>query len=237
MSVWNRSHIFDSANLKTRSGKGSKSGLSTWAWGLTSGTTQSSQLDVDSSDSDFSALHSNVLSSQHGGVWRGLVSVGFDFHTTIIPAATKSSLRFLSLNYYSISPLVDETKDLTRNVLSLGLLVVHDTSRGGQDNVTELSSWQQVSSPSLDVVDLDVESWLDDTTLVESTVQLDNNLSGSVVVNVFEFSNVAVLLHNGEELDDHLGRRSDQDLSLSGLFGVVDGVEGVSQNRGSSHCE
>ena len=36
-----------------------------------------------------------------------------------------------------------------------------------------------------------------------------------------------VLLHDAEELDDDLGRRSDQDLSLSGLLGVVDGVERI----------
>lgn len=87
--------------------------------------------------------------------------------------------------------LVDETKDLASNVLSSGLLVVHDTSRGGQDNVTKLSRWQQVGDPLLNVVDTDVESWRDDTNLVESTVELDNNLTRSVVVNVLEVTNVA----------------------------------------------
>ncbi len=36
-----------------------------------------------------------------------------------------------------------------------------------------------------------------------------------------------VLLHNAEELDDDLGRWSDEDLSLSGLLGVVDGIERI----------
>ena len=45
-----------------------------------------------------------------------------------------------------------------------------------------------------------------------------------------------MLLHDRQELDDDLGRRSDQDLSLAGLLSVVDSVQGVSQNRGSSHC-
>ena len=36
-----------------------------------------------------------------------------------------------------------------------------------------------------------------------------------------------VLLHDAEELDDDLGARSDEDLSLSGLLGVVDGVERI----------
>ena len=36
-----------------------------------------------------------------------------------------------------------------------------------------------------------------------------------------------VLLHNAEELDDDLGRWSDEDLSLSGLLGVVDGIKRI----------
>lgn len=132
--------------------------------------------------------------------------------------------------------LVNETQDLTGDVLSLCFFVVHDTCRGGHDNVTELSSWQQVVGPSVNVVDLDVESWLDDTTLVQSTVQLDDNLTGSVVVDVFELANVTVLLHDGQELDDDLGGWSDQDLSLTGLFSVVDGVERICEDGGSGHC-
>ena len=140
---------------------------------------------------------------------------------------------FFSIDYRT--RLVDETQDLTRNVLSSGLLVVHDTSRGGQDDVTELSGRQQVVGPSLDVANLDVESWGDDTTLVQSTGQLHNNLSGSVVIDVLELANVAVFLHNLQELDDDLRRWSDQDLSLAGLFGVVDGVKGVSEHGSSGH--
>ena len=125
-------------------------------------------------------------------------------------------------------PLVNETQDLTRDVLSSGFFVVHNTSRGGQNDVTKLSGWQQVFSPLFNVSNLDVESWGNDTTLVQSTVQLDNDLTGSVVVDVFEFTNVAVLLHDLQELDDDLGRWSDQDLTLTGLFGVVDGVQSIS---------
>jgi len=36
-----------------------------------------------------------------------------------------------------------------------------------------------------------------------------------------------VLLHDTKELDDDLGGRSDQDLSLSGLLGVIDGIERI----------
>jgi hypothetical protein len=36
-----------------------------------------------------------------------------------------------------------------------------------------------------------------------------------------------VLLHDAEELDNDLGGRSDEDLSLSRLLSVVDGVERI----------
>lgn len=131
--------------------------------------------------------------------------------------------------------LVDETQNLTRDVLSLCFFVVHNTCRSGHDNVTKLSCWQQVVGPVVNVVDLDVESWLNDTTLVQSTVQLDDNLTGSVVIDKFKFTNVTVLLHNSQKLDNDLGRWSDQDLSLTGLFCVVDSVQCICEDGSSGH--
>lgn len=42
-------------------------------------------------------------------------------------------------------------------------------------------------------------------------------------------------LHDLEELDNDLGRRADQDLTLAGLLGIVDGVEGVVENGSANH--
>lgn len=42
-------------------------------------------------------------------------------------------------------------------------------------------------------------------------------------------------LHDLEELGDDLGGRSDHDLALAGLLGVVDGVEGIVENRSANH--
>lgn len=42
-------------------------------------------------------------------------------------------------------------------------------------------------------------------------------------------------LHNLEELDDDLGRRSDQDLALASLLGVVDGVERIVEDGSADH--
>lgn len=48
---------------------------------------------------------------------------------------------------------------------------------------------------------------------------------------------LTVLLHNFQELDDNLGRRSDQDLSFSGLLGIDDVVEAVVENGLSDHID
>jgi hypothetical protein len=41
-----------------------------------------------------------------------------------------------------------------------------------------------------------------------------------------------VLLHDVQEADDDLGGRTDQDLALASLLGVVDGVERIVQDGG-----
>jgi hypothetical protein len=91
----------------------------------------------------------------------------------------------------STHPLVEETDDLSGNVLATSLLVVHDTSGGGEDNVTELTSWQKLDDPLLEVTELDVVAWGDDTSLVETTVELDDDLAGAVVIDFLEFANVS----------------------------------------------
>lgn len=42
-------------------------------------------------------------------------------------------------------------------------------------------------------------------------------------------------LHDLEELDNDLGRRSDQDLALASLLGVVDGVERIVEDGSADH--
>jgi hypothetical protein len=44
-----------------------------------------------------------------------------------------------------------------------------------------------------------------------------------------------MLHHDCEEFNDDLRARPDQDLSLSSLFCVVDGLEGVAQNIHTNH--
>lgn len=105
--------------------------------------------------------------------------------------------------------------------------VVDDTSRGGENDVSELSGWEQVVLPFFHVGDGDVVSWGDNTAFVDSSVQVDDDLASSVVIDFFEFSDVTVLLHDSEELNDDLGAWSDQDLSLVSLFGVGDALKAI----------
>lgn len=86
--------------------------------------------------------------------------------------------------------LVEETNDLAGNVLSTGLLVVHDTSRGGEDDVAELTGRQQLDNPLLEVGETNVVAGGDDTGLVEAAVELNDDLAGAVVIDLLELANV-----------------------------------------------
>ena len=77
----------------------------------------------------------------------------------------------------------EESKNLAAKVLSPGLLMIHDSSRCGQHHVSELSGWQQVVGPLLDVPDSNIKPGGDDSALVESAGQVDNDLASSVVIN------------------------------------------------------
>lgn len=101
-------------------------------------------------------------------------------------------------------------------MLATGLLVVHDASRGGQDDIAELTRGQQADSPLLKIRELDIVAGRDDTSLVEAIArgsasfilrlvlelvryipadQLDNNLAGAVVIDLLELANVACEAH------------------------------------------
>jgi hypothetical protein len=57
-------------------------------------------------------------------------------------------------------------------VLAAGLLVVHDTSGGGQDDVAELTRGEELGSPLLEVTELDGVAGVDDTALVETETKI-----------------------------------------------------------------
>lgn len=81
-------------------------------------------------------------------------------------------------------------------MLAASLLVVHDTSGGGQDDVTELTGGKELGSPLLHVTELDGVAGVDDTTLVETgqDVRMVKQIRKSVVVKTYRpFSWMTIL--------------------------------------------
>lgn len=99
----------------------------------------------------------------------------------------------------------------------------------------ELTRREQIVCPLLDVYDGHIKPGGDDAALVQTAGQVDHDLAGPVIVDNLELSNVAVLHHHGQELDDHLGARAQQDLSLASLLSIVDALEGIGQYVHSHH--
>jgi hypothetical protein len=93
-------------------------------------------------------------------------------------------------------------------VLPPGLLVVHDTGGGGENNVAELTRGHELDNPLLEIAELDVVAGGDDTGLVDlkrmlvlrsrgcqgdtyAAVELNHNLAVAVVIDLLELANVA----------------------------------------------
>ena len=88
-------------------------------------------------------------------------------------------------------PLVEETNDLSTHMLALSLLVVHNSHRSGQHNMSELTARKEVASPHLNFVHLDIEAGRDATTLVQTTIQIHNHLSRTMIIDNSDFTNVS----------------------------------------------
>ena len=109
---------------------------------------------------------------------------------------------------------VEVAENLASNVLLTGLFVVHDTLVGGQDESTELTGWEDGVAEVLEVLELEVEVGGDDSALVESSVEVNADLSTSGIIDDLELTNVSVSLHNLEELDEGLGDWSEDNLKF-----------------------
>ena len=107
---------------------------------------------------------------------------------------------------------VEESENLSSNVLVTGLVVVHNALVGGEDDETELSGGEDGGGEVLEVLELEVETGGDDSAFVESSVKFDNDFAGSGVIDDSELVDVSVLLHDAEELDEDLGDRSQNNL-------------------------
>ena len=82
--------------------------------------------------------------------------------------------------------------------------MVHNALVGGQDDETELTGGEDAVGEVFEVLELEVETGWDDTALVQTTVQVNNNLAGASIIDDGELVDVALLLHDTENLDEHL---------------------------------
>jgi len=69
--------------------------------------------------------------------------------------------------------------------------VRHDSISRRQDNLSELTRRKQIDNPFLDFIDLNVESWGDDSAFIEAPIEFDDDFLSTVIINDFEFSNVS----------------------------------------------
>jgi len=101
--------------------------------------------------------------------------------------------------------LIIVTDDFAPSFSSNGFVVGHDTVRGGHDELSELTGREQTDDPLLDITDAAVKARGDNTALVEATVQVNDDLATTGIVNDGELVDVALGLHEAEDLDQHLG--------------------------------
>ena len=96
--------------------------------------------------------------------------------------------------------------------------------------MSELSGWEDAVGPFFEVVESHIISRTDNSALVDSADQLNNNLLGSVVIDDLELSDIAIGLHNPKELDDELRDGSDEDLLFSFSLSVDDCPETIGED-------
>lgn len=75
--------------------------------------------------------------------------------------------------------------------------MVHNTRRGCKDHKAKRTSGKHCRHPLLHLTQLDRVAWRDNTTLVETANELNDDLASAVVINDLKITNVTctVLVH------------------------------------------
>jgi hypothetical protein len=87
--------------------------------------------------------------------------------------------------------LVEKPKNLSSNMFPPSFLVIHNPRTSGKDNISNTSCRQELIDPCFQIGKTDVESRRNDSALVETSVELNDNLTRTVIINFLEFSNIA----------------------------------------------
>merc|ERR1719473_1490607 len=115
--------------------------------------------------------------------------------------------------------------------------MIHDTVGCGEHDVTEETRGEKVLHPLFHIGESNIETRGDDTALVDTANELHHNLARALVIDDFEFSDVAVLKHDLEKFDDNFGRRAHKNLATSTLLSIGNGLKTHTQNAHQHHCD
>lgn len=74
--------ILNASNTHSSTGEGTESALGAGAGGFCASSASSTELDMEGSDTDFTATGGDVLGSQHRGVRRGFITISLNLHAT-----------------------------------------------------------------------------------------------------------------------------------------------------------
>jgi len=69
--------------------------------------------------------------------------------------------------------------------------MVHNTGRGGKDDISKLTGWEELDNPLLHLSKADVVPGGNTSGLVDTSVELDDDLAGAMVIDLLELANVA----------------------------------------------
>jgi hypothetical protein len=93
--------------------------------------------------------------------------------------------------YGSVNALVKKSEDLSCNMFSSSLLMIHNSSARSQHNISDASRGQELINPLLQIRKSDVEARGNDSTFIQTSIQLNDDLAGAVVIDFLKFANVA----------------------------------------------
>jgi hypothetical protein len=96
--------------------------------------------------------------------------------------------------YYMTTRLVEEPENLSGNMLPTSFLMIHNSSTGGEDNIANTSRRQKLVDPFLKIRQSNIEAWGDDAALIESAIELYDNLSRTMIVDFLKFANISLIL-------------------------------------------
>mmetsp|Transcript_6082 Transcript_6082/g.23416 ORF Transcript_6082/g.23416 Transcript_6082/m.23416 type:complete len:156 (-) Transcript_6082:81-548(-) len=131
--------------------------------------------------------------------------------------------------------LIKETENFPADLFAPSFFVVKNSVSSCKYDNTEQTRRKQAADPVFDISVRKIISGAYDTTFVDTPVKLYNDLARSMIIDVFELVDVAVLLHDLKKLDHDFGNGAHKNLALSTLFGVVHSLQSIIENADTNH--